>query len=204
MKHYDIYRQTDEVEILNLIKSTSMSLLLTQTECDLQTGAFNPVHKEGLFYLHLNRSDEQFLALNKRPKARLVFFDFLCNIPSYWVDKDYGGAATSYYRFAEFDCDARVFVEFNAVATMCQLFLDHYQPEGRYAPLMVNIDIYKESFQTLGIVELKPTRTIAKWKLGQNRSIEQRRQIMTNLKDRNRGDDLRAVQEMEKWIQTHS
>jgi len=204
MKNYDHYMQTDEAEIRDLVENSPMGLLLTQEGERLQSGMFNAVWHEGRLYLHLNRSDEQFKALKKNPKARMIFFDFLCHIPSHWVDAHYGGAATSYYRFADMTCDAKIYTDLEDVARVCQIFLDQFQPGGGYASLQENPEVYLSSYKILGIVELIPTQTLAKWKIGQNRSVKMRNQIAEKLRSRAQSQDLRAAHEVEKWIQQKS
>lgn len=200
MKHYDIYKQVDPKEIENLVQSAAMTQLITLRQEDVQIGMFNPVYREGCFFLHLNKTDSQFQAIQRGASCRLVFFDFLCHIPSYWVHAENGGAATSYYRYAEFTCDTKIYVDADEVAEVCQNLLDKYQPEGGYAPLNLDSPLYKESLQILGIVCLKPVATLSKWKLGQNRPIKTRLQIMEELKQRNQGNDSRAREEIQKWI----
>jgi predicted FMN-binding regulatory protein PaiB len=52
-------------------------------------------------------------------------------------------------------------------------------------------------------VELKPVQITTKWKVGQNRPVEKRLEIIEKLKNRNQGNDLRAAMEVERWIQMH-
>lgn len=202
MKHYDHSKQEDRLEIEDLVHHMPVCLLLTFSKQQIQTGIFNPILQEGRLFFHLNRSDEQFKTILQTSRARAVFLDYLCNIPSYWVDEQYGGAATSYYRFADFDCAARTYTQADEIAKICQMLLDRYQPECGYAPL--DSPIYHKSFATLGIVELTPHQVIGKWKLGQNRPVEKRREIVEKLKQRNQGQDWRAAQEIEKWLQKHN
>lgn len=199
MKHYEATRQENRDEVEELIFFSPMALLLTIGD-ELISGVFNPVYRNGKFILHLNRTDEQFKALQAGASARLIFFDHLANIPSYWVDENYGGAATSYYRFADFDCTIETYLDAGAVAKISQEFLDRFQPEGGYAALSPDSEIYKSSFKILGIVELTPKRTTAKWKLGQNRPVATRTEIARKLRERNAGNDARAAEEVEKWI----
>src|SRR5262245_4782680 len=102
MKHYAVSKQEDPKEINDLISALPMCTLVTVTDQEILTGVFNPVYVDNSFYLHLNKTDDQFKALDQGARSTLTFFDFLCVIPSHWVDPQYGGAATSYYRHAEF------------------------------------------------------------------------------------------------------
>ena len=198
MKHHGHYKQKDEAELRSLIDSQNMCILITENEGKIESGVFNPYFSEGKFLLHLNRSDSQYRSMAQSGRANLVFFDFLANIPSYWVDEKDGGKATSYYRFAEFRCSVRVYENVEDIARLSQKFLDRYQAEGGYSALMENPEIYKKSFLIIAIAELEILETITKWKLGQNYPVEKRLGIVEKLEQRG---DTRAAAELMRWIQ---
>jgi predicted FMN-binding regulatory protein PaiB len=196
MKNYPMYIQTNQKEIERLVESLSMCTVST----GVHNGVFNPVYKDGEFYFHLNRTDEQFIEVIEKKKGTLIFFEFLCNIPSYWVDPQDGGVATSYYRYAEFTCDASIYTEKEELAGLLPIFLEKYQSEGGYDKLTLDSPIYQSDYKVLGIVKFTPTKTLAKWKLGQNRPVEKRQEIMGRLKERNHGLDFLACEEVKRWI----
>jgi predicted FMN-binding regulatory protein PaiB len=200
MKHYPKYFQKNESEVDRLVQSMSMCLFSTFNGEKKETGVFNPVYRDGIFTLHLNKTDDQFKTLLNSNSAELIFFDFLCNIPSYWVDEKDGGVATSYYRYAEFKCEVKIYSSAEEVAHKIGCFLEKYQAEGGYVPIKVDSPIYKRSLNMLGIVELRPKEVVTKWKLGQNRSVEKRQEIIEKLKMRNDKEDHRAAVEVERWI----
>lgn len=200
MKHYPKYIQKNEAEVERLVQSMSMCLFSTFNGGNKETGVFNPVYRDGFFSLHLNKTDEQFKTLLNSNTAELIFFDFLCNIPSYWIDEQDGGVATSYYRYAEFKCEVKIYSSMEEVANKMGCFLEKYQAEGGYVPIKVDSPIYKSSLKMLGIVELRPIEIITKWKLGQNRSVKKRLEIIEKLKKRNEKEDLRAAIEVERWV----
>ncbi|MGZ3787159.1 MAG: FMN-binding negative transcriptional regulator [Bacteriovorax sp.] len=200
MKHYPMYVQENEAEVERFVQSMPMCLFSTYGEDSKKMGVFNPVYKDGIFSLHLNKSDEQFKAMLNSNGADLIFFDFLCNVPSYWVDEQNGGAATSYYRYAEFKCAVKTYSSAEDVARKIGCFLEKYQAEGGYSPIEKDSPIYQSSLKLLGIVELKPIEVITKWKLGQNRPVEKRLEIIEKLKKRNEKEDLRAAMEVKRWM----
>lgn len=200
MKHYPIYVQSNKEEIERLVQNMSMCIFSTKDENNSEAGVFNPVYKDGIFFLHLNKTDDQFKSLGKSKTADLIFFDFLCNIPSYWIDERDGGVATSYYRYAQFKCEIRTFSSKEDVAKKVKFFLEKYQSEGGYDPIEAESSIYQRGLKMLGIVELRPIEVISKWKLGQNRPVEKRLEIVEKLKNRNEKEDQRAAMEIERWI----
>lgn len=200
MQFYSIYEQHDLKKVEDFIKSQSSCRLVTTTP-DRKThyGIFNPIF-DGSVILHLNRLDEQVDDLKKNPNALVVFEDFLSVIPSYWLSENYGGGATSYYRYVEFDCRAEVSDTPEHLKEALQKMMDHFQPEGHYDALDPNSAIYKKSFEALVIVRLTPTSTRTKWKLGQNQTLPTRTKIANLLRERGTPNDIRAAQEVESSI----
>jgi predicted FMN-binding regulatory protein PaiB len=186
----------DPAEIIRLVESMPMCIVST----DSINGVFNPVYKDGSFYFHMRRVDEQCKKLEETKKGTLIFFDFLCNIPSYWIDPNDGGVATSYYRYAEFHCHTEILKEKHELAELLPIFLEKYQVEGGYDKLTLDSPLYQSDYKILAIVKFTPEKTITKWKLGQNRSIEKRFEIIEKLRERNQGSDLRAADEVQRWI----
>lgn len=197
MKFYNYYEQKNLAEIDRLITETPYCLLLTQDMAKPRTvtGLFNHVYDGKNFYLHLNKTDEQVAALDSG-RAQLVFHDMLALIPSYWVEEKYAGAATAYYRYAEFDCDVALERTPAGMIQALQLLMNHHQPEGHYDPLSADSSIYETSLAMLVIAKLTPTARRTKWKLGQNRPVETRMKVVENLRARAKGNDLRAAEEV--------
>ncbi len=207
MKHYPNSALTDPLEIERFVGEMKMANLITSHDGQFQkveSGVFNPVLIDGKYFLHLNRTDDQYKALKENPRAHLIYFDFLCNIPSYWVDELDGGVATSYYRHLDLDCEVKIYEEKESLAKILPLFLKVFQKEGGYKPITLNEEMYQSDFKVLGIVELTPISFKCKFKLGQNRDLTKRQEIMIKLTERGETGDLRAVREMQRWIDRES
>jgi predicted FMN-binding regulatory protein PaiB len=86
------------------------------------------------------------------------------------------------------------------MASFLTKMMEKFQPEGHYAPLQTNSDVYLRSFKTLVLAEFTILEKIGKWKLGQNRSPELRRQIIQKLRERNLGADQRTAKEVSRWL----
>ncbi len=204
MQFYPFYRQDDPAQVECLIHSqVSCNLLTTSKAGMIHNGIFNHDHLDGKIVLHLNKTDEQVADLKVNPQATVAFQDLLCLIPSYWVDAQYGGAATMYYRYAEFTCDAILEDNPQKMQALLQTLMDRYQPEGHYQALDPKDPIYKASFSTLTMVTLTPVSSRTKWKLGQNKTMEQRLNVLTELRKRGTAGDLRAADEVERWLKAH-
>jgi predicted FMN-binding regulatory protein PaiB len=121
-------------------------------------------------------------------------------IPSHWVDAKYAGAATTYYRYAELRCRARVHESDEELSRVFRALMARYQPEGGYEALSPESKTYRSSYAMLSVVELEPVSVRTKWKIGQNRPVETRLKIASLLEERGRGQDGRAAAEVRKWI----
>jgi len=201
MQFYEIYQQSDKTKVDEFVRSQSNCQLITKApDGRTHLGIFNHYFDGDAFFLHLNKNDEQIADLRSADNVLLVFHDFLAVIPSYWIDAQYGGAATAYYRYAEFECRAELVDSPQAVKEVLQSLMDHYQPEGKYEALNPESPTYEKSFKALFIVKLIPTSSRTKWKLGQNRPLDTRKRVVEKLKERGRPRDLQAAQAVEEWI----
>lgn len=208
MKHYPNTVQNNETEINRFIQEMKMATLTTYNQSssidDIESGVFNPVFINNKYYLHLNRTDSQVKTMLETKKAKLTYFDFLCNIPSYWIDTDDGGVATSYYRHLDLFCDVKIYQDEKSLSEMLEMFLIKFQPEGGYQPINLQNKIYHSDFKVLVIAELVPYKQISKWKLGQNRDISKRLEIIDKLNQRNEQNDKRAAFEVSNWINKYN
>lgn len=147
--------------------------------------------------LHLVAEDEQTRDLLARPACVFEVDEVLGTIPSYWVNKDYGGSATAYHRTVIFECAAVVAVDPDAVAAQQRRLLDRYQPEGGYRPLDADDPLYRGALRQLAALRLEIRTVRPKFKLGQNRPPETRRAVAAELRRRGRPNDARAADALE-------
>lgn len=147
--------------------------------------------------LHLVSEDEQTRDLLAHPACLFEVDEVLGVIPSYWVNKEYGGAATAYHRTVIFECTAAVVVEPDAVAAQQRRLLARYQPEGGYRPLDPADALYRGALRQLAAIRLDIGSVRPKFKLGQNRPAETRRAVAAELRRRGRPNDQRAAEALE-------
>ncbi len=182
MQFYEMYSQPNTDEVEAMLKAQRHCHLLTQSrEGQPHCGIFNPYLQENLVMLHLHRRDEQLRDLREKPEASLVFTDFISTIPSYWIDPRYGGAATSYYKYAELKCRAEIVSDPQKMRPWLERLMQRFQPEGGYDPLDPKSEIYRVSFETIALVLFHRETIRTKWKLGQNRPPEIRAKVLEKL-----------------------
>ncbi len=205
MKHYNLFKQENFAEILDLIESQSTCLLQTLSVTqEIQVGLFNPLQLNGRIYFHLHRGDEQLSTIRHNPVCQLLFQDVLALLPSHWVDDRYAGAATTFYRYAQLNCQCKIIEDPGEQSRFLQAFMARYQPEGGYQPISGESMVYKGSLKTIAILECEITEYTGKWKLGQNHSLERRHRLIERFRERAEGNDRRCAYEIEKWITAHS
>jgi uncharacterized protein len=163
-------------------------------------GLYPFVRSDKTVDLHVVREDE--VAVDLRTRSRCVFEvdEPLGVIPSYWVHAEYGGSATAYHRTVIFECTARVVDDPEMVAAQQQRLMARYQPEGGFRAIDPNDPLYRGALRQLAAVRLTVERVRTKFKLGQNRPPETRRNIIQFLRERGRPNDARAAGALESTL----
>jgi uncharacterized protein len=205
MIFHDYYSDIPREEVDRLVQSQDLARLVTVGDDGIpHVGLYPFVGDAKTFDLHLVRSDEQIKDLKARPRCVLEVDEVLAVIPSYWVHAEYAGAATAYHRTVIFECEARVAEDPEVVAAQQQRLLARYQPEGGFRPLDPNNPLYRGAMAQLAAVTLQIKRWRAKFKLGQNRPAEARRQVIAELRKRGRPNDGRAADALQWTIDSRA
>jgi predicted FMN-binding regulatory protein PaiB len=163
-------------------------------------GLYPFVRSDDAVDLHMVREDEVAVDLRARPRCVFEVDEPLGVIPSYWVHAEYGGSATAYHRTVIFECTASVVDDPAAVAAQQQRLLARYQPEGGFRAIDAEDPLYRGALRQLAAVRLTVERVRTKFKLGQNRSPETRRQVVQFLRERGRPNDARAADALESTL----
>ena len=163
-------------------------------------GLYPFVRGERSVDLHVVREDEVAVDLRARPRCVFEVDEPLGVIPSYWVHPQYGGSATAYHRTVIFECTASVVDDPAAVAAQQQRLMARYQPEGGFRAIDADDPLYRSALRQLAAVRLTVERVRTKFKLGQNRSPETRRQVVKFLRERGRPNDARAADALESTL----
>ena len=201
MIFHDYYSDVPRDEVDRLVQSQELARLVTVGDDGMpHVGLYPFVYDGKTLDLHLVRSDEQIKDLKARPRCVLEVDEALAVIPSYWVHPEYAGAATAYHRTVIFECEASVEEDADAVAAQQRRLLARYQPEGGFRPLDPTNPLYRGAMAQLAAVTLQITRWRAKFKLGQNRPVEARRQVIAELRRRGRPNDGRAADALQWTI----
>ena len=141
--------------------------------------------------LHLAKPNPVWDALAERPRALLSVFGAYTFIPGHWNQDEYG-VPTSYYAAVQLACDARVTDDEAENAAILERQLDHFQPEGKHAPVEPGDGRYGRLIPSVRGIVLTVTGVRAKLKFGTNRTVEHRQAVAEKLRERGGPLDLEA------------
>jgi GNAT superfamily N-acetyltransferase/nitroimidazol reductase NimA-like FMN-containing flavoprotein (pyridoxamine 5'-phosphate oxidase superfamily) len=132
------------------------------------------------------------LALLDRPVV-LSVEDIVTEIPSTFIDPVMACPATTYFLSATAHGTLRRVEDRERKARVLRALMERFQAEGGYAPITLSCPQYAREIDALLVAELVPERLTAKHKLGQNRSAEVMKGVLTKLFERGLVQDLRAI-----------
>lgn len=194
MLHYDYYADVPEAAVQELVRSSRLARLVTVGDDGMpHLGLFPFAHDDAGFELHLHRSDEQIADLRRRPRCVLEVDEVLGTIPSHWIDPDNAVFATAYHKTAVFECAATLHDDPDAIAAQQARLMQRYQPEARHRPLRADDPMYTGMLRLLVGARLEITNARVKFKLGQNRSLETRADLVERLRARGAEVDRRTA-----------
>jgi predicted FMN-binding regulatory protein PaiB len=151
--------------------------------------------------IHLHRDDEQLVDLLANQKCAFEVDEVHGTIPSTWVHPKNAMFATSYHRTVIFECDADVSDDAEVLAAQQRRLMQHYQPDG-HTPVSTEHAMYRGPFKEIRALTLKVRARKVKWKLAQNRTREQRENIIAKLRERGRPTDAGAADALQ-WTLDH-
>lgn len=146
--------------------------------------------------LHFVRDNPVWAALDERAVALLSVVADYTYIPSYWNAGEEGpvewGVPTSYYAAVQLTCESRIVDDPAELAQLLTDLLDHFQPEGRHAPVIPGDNPYARQFGAIRGLRLTIREVLAKFKFGGNRPASHRLAVAAELATRNGPRDAEA------------
>jgi transcriptional regulator len=109
-------------------------------------------------------------------------------IPGYWNAGEEApeewGVPTSYYATVQLTCDTTVVDDPEQLARLLSDLMDHFQPEGRHAPVEAGDNPYGRQFGAIRGLRLRIREVRAKFKFGGNRPLAHRVAVAESLRAR--------------------
>jgi transcriptional regulator len=149
--------------------------------------------------LHLAAINPVWEAIAERPRALLSVFGAYTYIPGHWNQDEYG-VPTSYYAAVQLACDVEPTNDDAALAAILERQLDHFQPEGKHAPVEPGDNPYGKRLSAIRGLRLTVTDVRAKFKFGANRTVEHRQVIAEKLAERATPLDIEAKDHLERRL----
>jgi uncharacterized protein len=175
MQFYSMYAPESEADCMQFVRQQNFCMLQTSGEDGAwQNGVFNHVMRDGFLYLHLHRADAQVADLRGSSHCKLVFFDYSGFVPSYAKSPTDASFATMFYRFAELSCHGEEVAAEADKAAVLDALMERFQPEGGYLKLADHQEEYRKTLAAIVVWRFAIAGVRSKWKLGQNRSPEER------------------------------
>ncbi len=201
MIFYDYYADVPLETLEAFVQGNELGRLVTVSADGLpHIGLYPFVYTRGLIEVHLNRSDEQLVDLASRPRCIFEIDEVLGVIPSYWIDPEDAVKATAYHQSVIFECQASVSNDAAVLAEQQKRLLARYQPEGGFRDVAPDDPIYRGAIAHIAAVRLEIARLRPKFKLGQNRSLQVRADLVRELRKRGRRNDGRAADALQAMI----
>ncbi len=151
-------------------------------------------------YFHGAQEGEKLNVLSTNPKVTFSLVEPHSLIPSYWIAKDYACPATALYKSIYFRGQGNLVHDLGEKAMALQSFMEKYQPEGNYQPIIATDPMYTKQLQRVSVFKIVPTQIDMKFKFGQNFSVKKRRELIEKLQERNRGVDMQTAEEIKRTL----
>lgn len=158
---------------------------------------------EGLL-IHLARPNPVWRHLEAAREVRLAVIGDYAYIPTYWRAKAGGpeenGVPTSYYASVQFVCRPEIVDDPDGKARILAAQLQDFQPEGRHASVAPGTEPYGRMLPGIRGVRLTVLKVEAKFKFDDQKPVEHREQVASQLEQRRHDLDTAAAAQQRRRI----
>ena len=203
MIFYDYYADVPEEALRTFVSKQELGHFITvSADGQPHIGLYPFLFLGDRFEIHLHRADEQLNDLLSNRKCAFEVDEMHGSIPSHWIHPTNAMFATAYHRTVIFECEAEVSDDPEVLAAQQQRLMAHYQPDGGHQKVTAEHAMYRGPFKEIRALTLRVRTRKVKWKLAQNRSREQRAQLIALLRQRARPTDAGAADALQ-WTLDH-
>jgi len=203
MIHYDYYADVPEEALRQFVVAQQLGRLVTADAGGRpHIGLYPFLFLGDRIEMHLHRNDEQLADLAVNWQCAFEVDEVLGTIPSHWVHASNAMFATAYHRVVTFECEGSVTDDPEVLAAQQQRLMEFYQPDGGHTRVSTDHAMYRNGLKEIRAVTLAVRARRVKWKLGQNRTREQRAALIAKLRDRARPTDAAAADALQ-WTLDH-
>jgi nitroimidazol reductase NimA-like FMN-containing flavoprotein (pyridoxamine 5'-phosphate oxidase superfamily) len=156
---------------------------------------------DGRILWHGAVAGERFDCLKKDPRVTFFAVSLQTYLPSHFLYEENASGASVAFKSVAVRGRSRVIDDPEEKCAILNLLMEKYQPEGRYRRLTPEDEMYKKTLRATGAFALIPEEMTGKFKLVQQKSKEDRRQIAAKLTERGNPADLLVADEMMKSLE---
>jgi nitroimidazol reductase NimA-like FMN-containing flavoprotein (pyridoxamine 5'-phosphate oxidase superfamily)/GNAT superfamily N-acetyltransferase len=187
----EIYRLDEAATRQFLARAPVVHLATTTEDGQPLLRALHSVLLPAGLYFHGAPAGEKMEAIGRQ--AVVCAETVLAEIPSYFLDPERACPATTYYESVQVHGPLRQVDDDAEKAAALQALMQKYQPEGGHTPIRADDPLYKKAVAGVLVLRLDIEHIDGKAKLGQNRSPDELRRVLTQLWRRGGPDDPRAI-----------
>ena len=156
---------------------------------------------DGRILWHGAVAGERFDCLKKDPRVTFFAVSLQTYLPSHFLYEENASGASVAFKSVAVRGRCRLIDDPEEKCAILNLLMEKYQPEGRYRRLTPEDEMYKRILRATGAFALIPEEMTGKFKLVQQKSEEDRRQIAAKLRERGNPPDLLVAEEMMKSLE---
>jgi nitroimidazol reductase NimA-like FMN-containing flavoprotein (pyridoxamine 5'-phosphate oxidase superfamily) len=156
---------------------------------------------DGRILWHGAVAGERFECLKKDPRVTFFAVSLQTYLPSHFLYEENASGASVAFKSVAVRGRCRLIDDPEEKCAILNLLMEKYQPEGRYRRLTPEDEMYKRILRATGAFALIPEEMTGKFKLVQQKSEEDRRQIAAKLRERGNPPDLLVAEEMMKSLE---
>ena len=154
--------------------------------------------------LHLARPNPVWPHVEAAAEVRVVLVGDYAYVPGYWRAAPgvpaADGVPTSYYSSVQFVCRPTLVDDPAGKVEILGAQLGDLQPEGRHAVVAVDDDPYARMLPGIRGIRLAVQRVEAKFKYDDQKPVEHRQRVSTELDERGRGLDPAAARQQRRRL----
>jgi len=155
---------------------------------------------DGRIVWHGAVAGERFECLKQDPRATFFAVSLQTYLPSHFLSEENATGSSVAFKSVAVRGRCRFIEDPEEKCVVLNLLMEKYQPEGRYKKITPEDEMYKKVLRATGVFALIPEAMTGKFKLAQQKSEDDRRQLAAKLRERGAPSGLLVAAEMMRTL----
>jgi len=155
---------------------------------------------DGRIVWHGAVAGERYECLKQDPRATFLAVSLQTYLPSHFLSEENATGSSVAFKSVAVRGRCRFIEDPEEKCVVLNLLMEKYQPEGRYKKITPEDEMYKKVLRATGVFALIPEAMTGKFKLAQQKSEDDRRQLAAKLRERGAPSDLLVAAEMMRTL----